>query len=107
MTTTTAIAGTATKPGASTAWLVSYHGVFFLTRIFQVLSDIKPDLTFGICIYWRQGFGKLTGFQVARGSPRFNYELQGVYQKVIDGLIEFFTYIVREPQDSNLLPDRS
>jgi hypothetical protein len=101
MTTTTAIAGTATKPEASSAWLVSYHDIFYLVRIFLVLCNIKPDVTSGICIYWRQGFGKFARSQVARGSPWCNSQLQGVYQKTIDGLIEFFTYMAREPQDDN------
>ncbi|MEP7298025.1 MAG: basic amino acid/polyamine antiporter [Burkholderiales bacterium] len=49
------------------AWLVSGLGVFFLARTFQVLADIKPDITAGIYMYSRQGFGKYAGFQVAWG----------------------------------------
>ena len=49
------------------AWLVSGVGVFFLARTFQVLSDIKPELTAGIYTYSRSGFGKYAGFQVAWG----------------------------------------
>ena len=49
------------------SWLVSGLGVFFLARTFQVLADIKPDMTAGIYMYSRQGFGKFAGFQVAWG----------------------------------------
>lgn len=28
--------------------------------------------------------------------PRFNYEVQGIYQERIDGRIKFHTYVVRE-----------
>jgi arginine:ornithine antiporter/lysine permease len=49
------------------AWLVSGLGIFFLARTFQVLADIKPDLTAGIYTYSRQGFGKYAGFQIAWG----------------------------------------
>jgi arginine:ornithine antiporter / lysine permease len=49
------------------AWLVSGLGIFFLARTFQVLADIKPELTAGIYMYSRQGFGKYAGFQIAWG----------------------------------------
>ena len=49
------------------AWTVSGVGVFFLARTFQVLADIKPDMTAGIYTYSRQGFGKYAGFQIAWG----------------------------------------
>jgi arginine:ornithine antiporter/lysine permease len=49
------------------AWLVSGLGIFFLARTFQVLADIKPDLTAGIYMYSREGFGKYAGFQIAWG----------------------------------------
>ena len=49
------------------SWVISGLGVFFLARTFQVLSDIKPDMTAGIYMYSRQGFGKYAGFQVAWG----------------------------------------
>lgn len=49
------------------AWLVSGLGIFFLARTFQVLSDIKPEITSGVYMYSRNGFGKFAGFQVAWG----------------------------------------
>lgn len=49
------------------AWFVSGLGIFFLARTFQVLADIKPDITAGIYMYSRQGFGKYAGFQIAWG----------------------------------------
>ncbi len=49
------------------AWLVTGLGIFFMARTFQVLADVKPDLTAGIYMYARQGFGKYAGFQLAWG----------------------------------------
>lgn len=49
------------------AWVISGLGVFFLARTFQVLADVKPELTAGIYAYSRQGFGKYAGFQIAWG----------------------------------------
>ena len=49
------------------AWVVSGLGIFFLARSFQVLADIRPELTSGVYMYSRAGFGKLTGFLIAWG----------------------------------------
>ena len=49
------------------AWGVTISGIFFLARTFQVLSDIRPDMTSGIYMYSRAGFGKLVGFLIAWG----------------------------------------
>jgi arginine:ornithine antiporter/lysine permease len=49
------------------AWVVSGLGIFFLARTLQVLADIKPELTSGIYMYSRTGFGKYAGFQIAWG----------------------------------------
>lgn len=48
-------------------WLISAFGVFLLVRTFQALAESKPELTSGIYMYARQGFGKYAGFQVAWG----------------------------------------
>jgi arginine:ornithine antiporter/lysine permease len=49
------------------AWLISGLGIFFLARTFQILADVKPDITAGIYTYSRKGFGKFAGFQIAWG----------------------------------------
>ena len=49
------------------AWLVSGLGIFFLARTFQVLADVKPEITAGIYTYSRKGFGRFAGFQIAWG----------------------------------------
>lgn len=49
------------------AWAVTGLGIFFLARTFQVLADIRPEMTSGIYMYSRAGFGKLTGFLIAWG----------------------------------------
>ena len=54
-------------PAVLIAWLVSGLGVFFLARTFQVLADIKPEMTAGIYTYTAKGFGKYAGFQIAWG----------------------------------------
>ena len=49
------------------AWAVSGLGILFLARSFQVLADIRPEMTSGIYMYSRAGFGKLVGFLIAWG----------------------------------------
>ena len=49
------------------AWGVTISGIFFLARTFQVLADVRPDMTSGIYMYSRAGFGKLVGFLIAWG----------------------------------------
>lgn len=49
------------------AWVVTGLGIFFLARTFQVLADVRPDMTSGIYMYSRAGFGKLVGFLIAWG----------------------------------------
>lgn len=49
------------------AWLISGLGIFFLARSFQLLADVRPELTSGIYMYARAGFGRLAGFLIAWG----------------------------------------
>lgn len=58
-------------------WLISGLGIFLVARTFQVLADVRPDLTSGIYMYARQGFGKYAGFQIAWG-----YWLSSVFGNV-------------------------
>lgn len=49
------------------AWVICGFGMFFISRVFIILSDIKPDLQSGIYMYAREGFGRFTAFNVAWG----------------------------------------
>lgn len=49
------------------AWVVSGLGIYFLARTFQVLAAIHPEMTSGIYMYSRAGFGALAGFLIAWG----------------------------------------
>ena len=49
------------------AWLITILGIFFLARTFQILADVRPEMTSGIYMYSRAGFGKLVGFLIAWG----------------------------------------
>lgn len=49
------------------AWLVCGFGMYFISRTFILLSDIRPDLQAGIYMYAREGFGRLVAFVVAWG----------------------------------------
>ncbi|MBI1220750.1 MAG: amino acid permease [Rhodobacteraceae bacterium] len=49
------------------AWIVTGFGMFFLANTFRTLADKRPDLSAGIYSYAREGFGRLTGFQIAWG----------------------------------------
>lgn len=49
------------------AWLLTGFGIYFITNSFRILSDIRPDLTSGIYMYGREGFGPFVGFICAWG----------------------------------------
>ncbi|WOE30570.1 MULTISPECIES: basic amino acid/polyamine antiporter [unclassified Acinetobacter] len=44
------------------AWLICGFGMFFIAKTFMILSNIRPDLSSGIYMYAREGFGPLTAF---------------------------------------------
>ncbi len=46
------------------AWVITGFGVFFIANTFRILSTIKPDLTAGIYMYSREGFGPYVGFTI-------------------------------------------
>ena len=43
------------------AWVITGFGVFFIANTFRILSTVKPDLTAGIYMYSREGFGPSAG----------------------------------------------
>lgn len=46
------------------AWVITGFGVYFIANTFRILSDAKPDLTAGIYMYSREGFGPYVGFTI-------------------------------------------
>ena len=46
------------------AWLITGFGVYFIANTFRILSNIRPDLTTGIYMYSREGFGPYIGFTI-------------------------------------------
>ena len=46
------------------AWVITGIGVYFIANTFRILSVVKPDLTAGIYMYSRQGFGSFAGFTI-------------------------------------------
>ena len=46
------------------AWLITGIGVYFIANTFRILSTVKPDLTAGIYMYSRAGFGPYIGFTI-------------------------------------------
>lgn len=49
------------------AWLICGFGMYFIAKVFIVLSGLRPDLQAGIYMYAREGFGPLAAFVVAWG----------------------------------------
>ncbi len=49
------------------AWVITGVGMYFLANSFRILSDAKPDLTAGIYMYARDGFGPFMGFTIGWG----------------------------------------
>ena len=46
------------------AWLITGIGIYFIANTFRILSVAKPDLTTGIYMYSREGFGPYAGFTI-------------------------------------------
>lgn len=49
------------------AWLITGVGMYFIANTFSVLSRVKPNLTSGIYMYAREGFGPYVGFTIGWG----------------------------------------
>ncbi len=49
------------------AWVITGVGIFFIANTFRILSAARPDLTAGIYMYSREGFGNYAGFTIAWG----------------------------------------
>lgn len=49
------------------AWIITGLGIFFIANTFRILSTARPDLTAGIYMYSREGFGNYAGFTIAWG----------------------------------------
>ncbi len=47
------------------AWVITGIGMYFVANTFSILSRVKPDLTSGIYMYAREGFGPFAGFSIA------------------------------------------
>ncbi|MPQ44656.1 basic amino acid/polyamine antiporter [Clostridium tarantellae] len=76
------------------AWLITGIGVFFIAKVFQVLSFERGDITSGIYYYAKEGFGNYIGFNSAWG-----YWLSNAIGNVsfailfVDALTKFFPAI--------------
>ena len=46
------------------SWLITGFGVYFIANTFRILSTVRPDLTAGIYMYSREGFGPYVGFTI-------------------------------------------
>ncbi len=46
------------------SWVITGFGVYFIANTFRTLSVVKPDLTAGIYMYSREGFGPYVGFTI-------------------------------------------
>ncbi len=49
------------------AWIITGFGMYFIANTFSILSRVKPDLTAGIYMYTREGFGPYAGFTIGWG----------------------------------------
>ena len=46
------------------SWAITGFGVYFIANTFRILSSARPDLTSGIYMYSREGFGPYVGFTI-------------------------------------------
>lgn len=49
------------------AWLITGFGMFFIANTFRILANARPDLTSGIYMYAKEGFGEYIGFSIGWG----------------------------------------
>ena len=61
------MASSASAGAVIIAWIITGFGIFFIANTFRILSSARPDLTAGIYMYARDGFGNYTGFTIAWG----------------------------------------
>lgn len=100
------------------AWVITGIGMYFIANTFRILSNVKPDLTSGIYMYAKEGFGPFMGFNIGWSywlcqifgnvgyavitMDALNYFFPGVFQggnnlnSIIGGslLIWFFNFLV-------------
>ena len=58
------MAASASVGGVLLAWLITGFGIWFIANTFRLLANLKPDLTAGIYMYAREGFGPYMGFNI-------------------------------------------
>ena len=61
------MAASASAGAVLLAWVITGFGIFFIANTFRTLSILKPELTSGIYMYSRDGFGPFAGFTIAWG----------------------------------------
>lgn len=61
------MAATASAGAVLLAWLLTGVGMFFIANTFKILSQVRQDLTAGIYMYSRKGFGPYIGFTIGWG----------------------------------------
>ena len=49
------------------AWIITGVGMYFVANTFRTLSAARPNLTAGIYMYSKEGFGNYVGFTIAWG----------------------------------------
>lgn len=49
------------------AWIITGFGMYFIANTFRILSSARPDMTAGIYMYSKAGFGEYAGFTIAWG----------------------------------------
>ena len=49
------------------AWIITGAGIFFIANTFKILAAARPNLTAGIYMYSKDGFGDYAGFTIAWG----------------------------------------
>lgn len=61
------MAASASVSAVIIAWIITGIGIFFIANTFRILASARPDLTAGIYMYSRDGFGNYAGFTIAWG----------------------------------------
>lgn len=61
------MAASASAGAVIIAWIITGIGIFFIANSFRILASARPNLTAGIYMYSKDGFGNYAGFTIAWG----------------------------------------
>lgn len=72
------------------SWVITGIGIWFIAKMFVILSDTKPNLTAGLYKYAEVGFGPFTGFFTAWAYFICECAANAAYAVLVMGTLNYF-----------------